>query len=175
MVGRRLHQLHASRGKGRARTDEQRVGPIVRKCRESRLDFLAAAGIEHSDLQSHGAPRCLRVSHRRLGCQMGRLTSTRCGYQLAQDFQVLGDKFAREKIVPCDIAARPREAGTQTSPDRILSDIEDDGDGRGGRLSRQRRLDPPPRRSQRPACGPVRSSALAAGASLSVDSHHDAS
>ena len=95
MVGRRLHQLHASRGKGRARTDEQRVGPIVRKCRESRLDFLAAAGIEHSDLQSHGAPRCLRVSHRRLGCQMGRVDehrdTGRCGYQLAQDFQVLGE------------------------------------------------------------------------------------
>ena len=81
------------------------------------------------------------------------LTSTRdtgrCGYQLAQDFQVLGDKFAREKIVPCDVAARPREAGNQTEPDRIFSDIEDDGDGRGGRLGRQRRLDPPDRDDHR--------------------------
>ena len=116
----------------------------MRKCRESRIDLLAAAGIEHSDLQSHRAHGGLRVLHRRLGCWIsGRIDehrdTSRCGYQFAQDFQSLGYKFDREKIDPRDIAARPREAGNQTEPDRIIADIEDDGDGRGCRLGRQRR------------------------------------
>jgi hypothetical protein len=95
-------------------------------------------------LQSHGARGGLRVSHRRLGLRgIGWVDehrdAGRCGHQLAQDVQVLGDKFAREKIVPCDIAARPGEARNQTEPDRIFANTEDDGDGRGCSLGGQRR------------------------------------
>ena len=46
VVGRQMHQLHASGGEGRTGSDEQGVGPFVRKGGESRIDLLAVAGID---------------------------------------------------------------------------------------------------------------------------------
>src|SRR5262245_20015672 len=42
-----------------------------------------------------------------------------------------------EKIDTCQVAARPREAGDKTKPDRVFGDVEDDRDRRGCRLGRK--------------------------------------
>src|SRR5262249_27646017 len=41
------------------------------------------------------------------------------------------------KIDSREVAARPREAGDKTKPDRVFADYEDDGDRRGCRLGRE--------------------------------------
>ena len=115
-----MHQLHASGGEGRAGTDEQGIGPLVRKCGESRIDLLAAAGIEHSELQSHGASCRFHVVQRRLSdWSSSRIDEhrhmSRCGYQFAQDLQSLGYKLDCEKIDPRDVAARRERVETRPS------------------------------------------------------------
>ena len=69
---------------------------------------------------------------------------------------------AVEKIDPCQVAARPGEAGDKTKPDRVFADGEDDGDRRGCRLGRERRRRAWPWRSRRPVGEPVRPPAPAA-------------
>ena len=48
-------------------------------------------------------------------------------------------QLAQEEIDTCRIAARPREAGDKTKPDRVAGNREDDGNGGGCRLGRQSR------------------------------------
>ena len=43
-----------------------------------------------------------------------------CGHQLTQEFQPLCRQLSTEKIDPCQVAARPGEAGDKTEPDRIV-------------------------------------------------------
>jgi hypothetical protein len=59
------------------------------------------------------------------------------GHQFAQEFQPLRHQLTTEKIDPCQVAARPGEAGDKTKPDRVFVDDEDDGDRRGCRLGRE--------------------------------------
>ena len=65
-----------------------------------------------------------------------------CGHQLTQEFQPLRYQLASEKIDPCQVAARPGEAGDKTKPDRVFADDEDDGDRRGCRLGGERPAGP---------------------------------
>jgi hypothetical protein len=55
--------LDTSGGERRAGADEERIGTLARKSREGRIDLLAARGLEHQDLQPHGASGRLRVMH----------------------------------------------------------------------------------------------------------------
>ena len=124
--------------------DEEGVGPLAHKSCEGRIDLSAGAGVEDLDLQSHGASSRFHVSQRGLGIRsIGRIdehgNASGCGHQLAQEFQPLCGQLATEKIDPCQVAARPGEAGDKTKPDRVFADDEDDGDRRGCRLGRERR------------------------------------
>ena len=60
----------------------------------------------------------------------------RCGHQLTQQLQPLCRQLGSEKIDPCQVAARPGEAGDKTEPDRVFADSEHDGDRCGCRLGR---------------------------------------
>jgi hypothetical protein len=62
-----------------------------------------------------------------------------CRHHLTQQFASLCRQLSREKIDPGQIAARRGEAGDKTKPDRLVADIEHDGDRRGCRLGLQRR------------------------------------
>ncbi len=60
-----------------------------------------------------------------------------------QKLQPLRHQFAREKIDPCEVAARPGEAGDKTKPDRLIADVKDDGDRRGCGPRAPKRSRPP--------------------------------
>jgi class 3 adenylate cyclase len=59
-----------------------------------------------------------------------------CWHQLAQKLQPLCSQFSPEKIGSRQIASRPSETGDKTTPDRVVADVEDDGDRRRCRLGR---------------------------------------
>ena len=113
----------------------------TRAC-EGRIDLATGAGIEHLDLQPHGARCRLHVSQRGLGSgDVSRIDehgdTRRSGHQLTQQFQPLCRQLGVEKIDACQVAARPGEAGDKTEPDRVFRDDEYDGDRRGRRLDRE--------------------------------------
>jgi hypothetical protein len=76
---RQLDQLDTAGGQPRAGADEEGVGWLVRHTCESRIDLLAARGLEQQNLQPHGASGRLRVMHDgfavRFGGRSPRLTS----------------------------------------------------------------------------------------------------
>ena len=144
MARRQVDQLDTPAGEKGVAADEEGVGPLAHKSCEGRIDLAAGAGVEDLDLQPHGASSRFHVSQRGLGSRsIGRIdehgNTSGCGHQLAQEFQPLCRQLSIEKIDPCQVAARPGEAGDKTKPDRVFGDDEDDGDRRGCRLGRQRR------------------------------------
>ena len=123
--------------------DEKRVGPLARKRCEGRVDLAAGVGVEHLDLQPHGARTRCRIPHRGLGRRIMRAdehgNASGCRHHLTQEFQPLGHQLRRENIDTCQVAARPGKASDKTKPDRVIADVEDDGDRRGCPLGRDRR------------------------------------
>jgi hypothetical protein len=132
--------LDPAAGEQEAGADEKRVGPLARKRRESRVDFIAVAGVENLDLQAQGASGSFHLSQRRLGRGNGRVHEHgqlhRSRHQPAKQFEPLRRQLGRQEIDAGQIAAGPGETGDKTEPDRILRDSEDDGDGRGCRFCR---------------------------------------
>ena len=117
---RQLDQLDTPAGEGRAGADEKGVGPLAHKSRECRIDLAAAAGVEDLDLQPHGAGGRLDVSQSWTSVsRIGRIDehghTSRSGHQLAQEFQPLCRQLDREKIDPCQVAARPGRLATRPS------------------------------------------------------------
>ena len=144
MARRQLGQLDTPADEEGVAADEEGVGPLAHKSCEGRIDLAAGAGVEDLDLQPHGAGSRFHVSQRGLGSRsIGRIdehgNTSGSGHQLTQELQPLCRQLAREKIDPCQVAARPGEAGDKTEPDRVFGDDEDDGDRRGCRLGRERR------------------------------------
>src|SRR5262249_61926177 len=66
VVRRQVDQLGTPAVKKDVDADEDRVGPLVRKSGEGRIDLAAGAGVEDLDLQSHCAGGRLHVSQRGL-------------------------------------------------------------------------------------------------------------
>ena len=56
-----------------------------------------------------------------------------------QQVEPLCRQLNAEKVDPCQVAARPGEAGDKTEPDRVLGDNKGDRDRRGCRLGSGRR------------------------------------
>ena len=100
MARRQVDQLDAPAGEKGISADEKRVGPLVHKRCEGRIDLPAGAGVEDLDLQPDGASSRFHVSQRGLGIRGGgRIdehgqTSDR-GHQFTQDFQPLCHQLAR--------------------------------------------------------------------------------
>ena len=137
-----MGHLDTSGVEERAGADEEGVRPLAPKICKGRIDFPAGVGVEHLNLQPHGAGSRLQVSQRRLVSRCiggidehGNTSST--GHHLAQEFQPLCHQLGREKIDPRQVAAGPGEACDQTQPNRVFGNAEDDGDRRGCRLGRQ--------------------------------------
>src|SRR5262249_19241801 len=113
------------------------------KSGEGRIDLAAGAGIKDLNLQSDGASSRLHVSQRGLlSRSSGRIDehgdTSRARHHLTQEFKPLCGQLTTEKIDPCQVAARPREARDQAQPDRVLGDDKDDGNCRGGGLGGKR-------------------------------------
>jgi hypothetical protein len=114
-----------------------------RSC-EGRVNLAAGAGVNDLDLQTDGASSRFHVSQCGfLSRSIGRIdehgNTREAGYQLTQELQALCRQLRIEKINPCQIAARPGQAGDQAKPDRVFGGGEDDGDGRGCRFGCQHR------------------------------------
>ena len=91
----------------------------------------------------NGVSRCLHVLQGHAGILIGsrvdedRYTS-QAGYQNANKLHPFRRQLDREKVVAGQITARPGEVRDETMSDRIVGDIEDDGDRRGRSLGRLR-------------------------------------
>jgi hypothetical protein len=95
-------------------------------------------------LQSDGACGRFYISQRSLGNRsIGRIDehgdTSRARHHLTQEFQPLCGQLTTENIDPCQVAARPGEAGDKTEPDRVFGDNEDDRSRRGCWLGSDRR------------------------------------
>ena len=63
MARRHGSQLNAPAVEKSVAANEQRVGPLAPKSSEGRIDLAAGAGVEHLDLQPHGARSSFGISH----------------------------------------------------------------------------------------------------------------
>jgi hypothetical protein len=94
--------LHTPGVEQKARADEKRVGPLARKRCESRIDLATAAGVEHLNLQPHGASGRFHLLQRCRSRGNGRVDERghihRSRHQRAQQFQPFRRQFSREKI-----------------------------------------------------------------------------
>jgi hypothetical protein len=111
-----VDQLDAPRHEEGVGVDEKRVGPLARKRREGRIDLVAGVGVEHLDLEPHGARSRCRIPHRGLvsrsiGGADEHGNASGCRHHLTQELQPLCRQLRREHIDPCDVAAGLGEAG----------------------------------------------------------------
>jgi hypothetical protein len=124
-------------------TDEKGVGTLAHQSSEGGVDLAAAAGIEDLGLRPDGARSRFQVLHYCFGVAGARVDeygqTTDCVDQLAQKFEPLCHQLTTEKIDPRQVAARARQAGDKTEPDRVFIDVEDDRDRRSCPLGRQDR------------------------------------
>ena len=130
---------------------EKRVAPTKRASGRSRTKVAKAASISRlvlalrtwicSPMARAAASTSLNVVS--AFAALAGLTSTATRVAAGTSSRRSSSRFAvnspTEKIDPCQVAARPGEAGDKTKPDRVFGDDEDDGDRRGCRLGRERR------------------------------------
>src|SRR5262245_20050521 len=126
--------------------DEEGVGSLVYNSREGRIYLTASGSIEDLDLQPHGARG--RFDFPQRGLRRVRIrrinehgNASRSGHKHTQEFQSLLGQLDNKKVDPCQVAARPGEAGHKTELNRVFADDESDWDRCGGRLGRKRHSD----------------------------------
>ena len=134
-------ELHAAVSEECVASHEQGIGALARKGGKGRIDLADRAGVD-LDLQSEGGSGFLHVPQRGFGARgIGRIdeygNDERPSVLVMQELQPLGN-LPLEKIDARHIAAGPGEAGDKTKADRVGGDAEDDRDGRGRRLGRER-------------------------------------
>src|SRR5262249_7199683 len=134
MPRRQIGKLNSTDGEKRVSANEKRVGPVLRECRKGLVDLADTAGIEDLYLQPHGTRSGLQLVYLRLGTRgiglIDKHGHTHCfWYQLAQEFQPLGQYLACEEIDARHVASRPGEARDETQLHRVLRDAEHDRDG----------------------------------------------
>src|SRR5262249_10576487 len=123
---RQLRYLDTPRVEEGAGADDEGVGLLVPNNFEGGIDLAAGIGVEHLDLQSHGASRRLHVSQRDLGQRskgwIDQHGHTSCGrQQLAQEFESLCCQFTPEPTDAGQVAARPGKAGDKSQLDRVFA------------------------------------------------------
>src|SRR4029453_2121077 len=125
-----IDQLDAPTEEEGVGTDEKSVGTLAHQSSEGGVDLAAAAGIEDLSLRPDGARSRFQVLHYCFGVAGARVDeygqTTDCADQLAQKFEPLCHQLTTEKIDPRQVAARARQAGDKTEPDRVFIDVEDD-------------------------------------------------
>jgi hypothetical protein len=116
---RQLDQLDAPPNEERRGRDEQGIGSLARHGLESRVDLAAGVGVEHLDLQPHGASSRFRVSQRGFRNRtISRIdehsNASGLGHQLTQQLQPLCRQLGGEQIDTRQVAAWPGEARDET-------------------------------------------------------------
>src|SRR6266540_3891189 len=139
MVSCLLNELDTSAVEEAVVANEDGVRRLACKCGKCRIDLPAGADALNLNLQSHGAGSRWCVSFHRLDTRsIGRIDeagdTSSLGYQLMQQFQLLGHQFPIEKIDSRQVAARPGEVCDKTEPDRVFGNDEEDRNRRGCRL-----------------------------------------
>ena len=138
MVRRERDKLDASAGEEHVASDVQRIRAVVHEGGEGRLDLAAGARVEDLNLQSHCTGVFRYISYALGTCDIGGIDQhgnpNGLGHQLVQKCQPLRSQLIREKIDPCQVSARPGEAGDETELDGVFADAEDDRDRRGDSL-----------------------------------------
>ena len=142
MAHRQKGQLETPGVEERVAGDKKGVGSLAPKGRKGGINFAAGAGVEDLDLQPHGARGRFHVSQRDLRIHgLGRIDehghTCGAGHQSTQQLQFLRPNLEIEEIDTGQVAARPREAGDNTAPDRVFGGEEDDGNRRGRGLGRE--------------------------------------
>src|SRR5262245_39622656 len=115
---------------------------------EGGIDLARRVGIEDPTLQSHATRRRFHISQYHLVTPYTRGIDehghpSQAAHQLAQKLQPLCRQLVRKKVDPGQVAAGPGKARDETSSDWVVADVENDGNGRGCRLGRERRQVPP--------------------------------
>jgi hypothetical protein len=87
---RQVGKLHPPAVEEGVAANEEGVGPLAHKCCEGCVDLAAGSGVEHLDLQPHGASGELHVSQCALGIRgIGRIDeyghANGCRHQLTQE------------------------------------------------------------------------------------------
>jgi len=140
-----LHNLKAPADEQGIGRKENGVCAVANKGRESRIDLAAGARLHDLDLQTNRARSGFHVSQCGFRLCVGRIHKYRhangCRHQLTQECKPLSHQFVKKIIDTCHVAARPGEAGNKTKPYWVVANIENNGDRRGCRFGRQRRMD----------------------------------
>jgi hypothetical protein len=135
MKRRQLDQLDTPDVEECESSHEQRVGPLVSQHVENGINLTAGFSVEDLDLQSDGASSRFHVSQ---GCRGIRGVSridqhsnaSSPWHELTQKFQPLCFQLVGEQIDARQVTAWSGEAPDKTKPRRVLSNQEDDWDGR---------------------------------------------
>ena len=125
-----MDQLNTSAVEQEAGADENRVGPLGRKCCESRIDFAAGAGVADLDSQPSGAGRCfdLRKVVSVAGANGSTITAnlTAPGTRVRSNSNRFAVNSALKKLIPvrlpsgrARLATRPDPTGSSLTPKTI--------------------------------------------------------
>src|SRR5262249_35565797 len=136
-----LNKLDAPAGKKGAAANKQNVRPLARQGGEGGINRATGVGFENPNFPPDGTRSRLHVpqhSFRIRGISriddQGNMSDS--WHQFAQELDPLGHQLGGDKVDACQIAVRPREAGDETKPDRIVGDGKDNWDRRGCSLGR---------------------------------------
>jgi hypothetical protein len=114
-----LGQLDAPVEQEGADTDEERIGSLVGKSSERRIDLADGAGVENLNLHPHRWGRSIQASQRRLSSRRTdrideHVNTNSSRQKITQEFQSLCHDLGHQDIDPGQVAVRLCEAGDKT-------------------------------------------------------------
>ena len=143
MPRRQRSKLKPSAEEERVGADHERIGTVADERREGAPDLAAVARLHHVDLDADDGSRCRHLSrHDRLGVAVVGIDQQsdpgRARNKLAQQLELLCPQRGIELVHAGGVAAWPRQASDEANADRIIGGVEQDRDGRGRSLGRER-------------------------------------
>src|SRR5262249_58861212 len=132
--------------------DNEPIGAKFSQRRESLIQVLLRAGVQHGDANSQGT----RDRRRFLGVNLGSRTGwidEKCNrgrrrHHFLQELRAFAYDFSVQKTHPGDVATRPVETGNETDADWFAHRREHDGNGRGRSFSSECRGRPASRKQR---------------------------
>src|SRR5215472_18210508 len=139
-----LSKLDTSDGEEWSKRDEQSIWPFMSDACKGGIDLARSVGIEDPILHSDVVRRRLDVPQCHLGSRyVGGIDEhghpSQAAHQLAQKLQPLCYQLIRDHVNPGQVAARPGMARDEASSDRVVANVEDDGNCCSRSLGRERR------------------------------------
>jgi hypothetical protein len=122
--------------------DQDRTDMLLGKSCEGRFEIAIGSGINNNELQAQRARRPLQVCDHGLDTRKGRVGKNSepgsIGYALADYLQSFWPQLHAQSGVASNVPAWTAEAVDKTQSDRVRADAEDDWNGPGRCLGRQR-------------------------------------